>query len=49
MDRQGHAPGDDYRTLDGVALAILVLFTADALRAELAWLWHTLRLFLEFP
>jgi len=49
MDRQGYAPGDDNRTLDGVALAIIAAFTADSLRAELAWLWHTLRLFLEFP
>lgn len=44
MSGSGRATGDEYRTLDGVAVAILVLLTAHALSAELSWLWQTLRL-----
>lgn len=42
-------PDDEHRTLDGVAVAILALFTAQALSTELGWLWHTLRLVVAFP
>lgn len=49
MGKSASAPGDGYRTLDGIAVAIAMLLGAHALSAELAWLWRTLYLLVAFP